>query len=321
MPAVLAGAYCEPVPRDPGHTDRLVRRLRWEELDPAWLERLAGLAREEDLEGGGLLRRPARVGDPTSELLARSGRASARLVARGPVVVAGLGMIAPVLAAYGKACVGRAVLRDGARAARGDVLGVIEGPAPELLQAERPLLNFIQRLCGVATWTRRHVDAMGATPSLLLDTRKTTPGFRMLEKYAVGVGGGHNHRLGLFDRVMVKDNHLAAADGSDPGARILELVRRARAARPDLLIEVEVDRPDQIGPALASGAEVILLDNFPLASLREAVPFVRGRAWCEVSGGVSLATLPELGALGPDFISCGALTHAAPWADIGLDWD
>ena len=319
MPAQLGGAYCAAVPRDPGHTDRLVRRLRWDEVDPAWLVRLAVLAREEDLAGGGLGSRPVRSGDATASLVIAGGRASARLVARGPVVVAGLGMIAPVLSAFDPACSARILMPDGARAARGDVIASVEGPASALLTAERTLLNFVQRLTGVATWTRLHVDAMGATPSLLLDTRKTTPGFRMLEKYAVGVGGGYNHRLGLFDRVMVKDNHLAAAEG-DAAARIQSLVRRAREARPDLLVEVEVDRPDQIGPALASGAEVILLDNFPLASLRETVPFVRGRAWCEVSGGVSLATLPELGALGPDFISCGALTHAAPWADIGLDW-
>jgi len=309
------------VPRDPGQIDRLVRRLRWEELDPAWLARLVALAQEEDLRGGGLLHRPLRPGDATAGLLSNRGRAQGRLVARGPVVVAGLGMLTPVLAAYGQACVGRPVAGEGLLVGPGDVLAVVEGPADELLRAERPLLNFIQRLCGVATWTRRHVEAMGATPSLLLDTRKTTPGFRMLEKYAVGAGGGHNHRLGLFDRVMVKDNHLAATEGADAGDCIMRLVRRAREARPDLLVEVEVDRPDQIGPALAAGAEVILLDNFPLSALREAVSFVRGRAWCEVSGGVSLATLPVLAALGPDFISCGALTHAAPWADVGLDWD
>jgi nicotinate-nucleotide pyrophosphorylase (carboxylating) len=141
----------------------------------------------------------------------------------------------------------------------------------------------------------------------------------MLEKYAVGQGGGYNHRLGLFDRIMVKDNHLAAG-GATVAARIHDLVTRARAARPDLLLEVEVDRLDQLEPVLAAGADIILLDNFTLAQMREALPLIRGRAWSEVSGGVNLATLPAIGQVAPDFVSCGALTHAAPWADLGLDW-
>jgi len=307
------------MPRHPGQTDRLIRRLRWDELDRGWLLRFAELAREEDLAGLGLARRPLRAGDPSAELLAGAERARAQVVARRPMVLAGLGLIDVVLAAYGGGCRARLLSADGQSVPAGTAVAEIEGPAAALLSAERVVLNFLQRLCGVATQTRAHVLALGASPTRLLDTRKTTPGFRMLEKYAVGQGGGHNHRLGLFDRIMVKDNHLAA-DGASAGERLTSLVRRARASRPDLLIEVEVDRPDQLPPVLAAEADIVLLDNFTMADLRAAIPLLRGRAWSEVSGGVSLATLPEIGALAPDFVSCGALTHAAPWCDLGLDW-
>lgn len=307
------------MPRDAGQLDRLVRRLRWDEIDPAWLRRLAEMARDEDLRGAGLASPPAREGDPTSELLATAGTGRARLVARAPMTVAGLGMLEPVLAAFGGQCRSRALVDDGAAVGAGAALAEIEGPSAELLSAERTALNFVQRLSGVATLTRAHADALGTSPTRLLDTRKTTPGFRMLEKYAVGAGGGWNHRLGLFDRVMVKDNHLAAG-GAARGERLAALVRSARAARPDLLVEVEVDGAEQIDPVLAAGADIILLDNFSPESLRSAIPRVRVGAWCEVSGGVSIATLPAIGSLAPDFVSCGALTHAARWADIGLDW-
>lgn len=307
------------MPRDPGQTDRLIRRLRWDELDRAWLLRFAELAREEDLAGLGLARRPPRAGDPSAELLAGAGRARARVVARRPLVLAGLGLLDVVFAAYGGRCRATLLAADGQSVAAGAAVAEVEGPAAELLSAERVLLNFLQRLCGVATHTRAHVLALGASPTKLLDTRKTTPGFRMLEKYAVGQGGGHNHRLGLFDRIMVKDNHLAAG-GATAGERLAAFVRRARAERPDLLVEVEVDHPGQIEPALAAGADIVLLDNFSFADLREAIPLLRGRAWSEVSGGVSLESLPMIGALAPDFVSSGALTHAAPWCDLGLDW-
>jgi nicotinate-nucleotide pyrophosphorylase (carboxylating) len=228
-------------------------------------------------------------------------------------------MMRPIFAAYDQACVGRPLVAEGAEVAAGTAVAEVEGPAAALLSAERILLNFLQRLSGVATRTREHVRALGASPTCLLDTRKTTPGFRMLEKYAVGQGGGHNHRLGLFDRIMIKDNHVAA-DGARAAERLRALVTRARAARPDLLVEVEVDRPDQVEPVLAAGADVILLDNFTLPQLRANVPLIRGRAWVEVSGGVDLATLPAIGVVAPDFVSCGALTHSAPWVDLGLDW-
>ena len=307
------------MPRDPGQTERLIRRLRWDELDRAWLLRFAEFAREEDLAGLGLAERPLRLGDPSAALLAGAERARARVVARRPMVLAGLGLLDVVFAAYGGRCHAKPLAYDGQYVPAGTAVAEVEGPAAELLSAERILLNFLQRLCGVATHTREHVLALGSSPTKLLDTRKTTPGFRMLEKYAVGQGGGYNHRLGLFDRIMVKDNHLAAG-GATAGERITKLVRRARESRPDLLVEVEVDRLDQIGPVLAAGADIILLDNFPVADLRIAIPQLRGLAWSEVSGGVSLDSLPLIGALAPDFVSSGALTHAAPWCDVGLDW-
>lgn len=308
------------MPRDAGQIDRLVRRLRWDEIDPAWLRRLAEMARDEDLRGAGLAQPPARGGDATSELITATGLGRARLVARGPMVVAGLGLVAPVLASFGPSSRARPTARDGERVATGAVIAELEGPSSELLTAERTLLNFIQRLSGVATYTHRHVAALGDSPSRLLDTRKTTPGFRVLEKYAVGTGGGWNHRLGLYDRVMVKDNHLAA-DRATRGERLAALVRTARQARPDLLVEVEVDEAGQIEPVLAAGADIVLLDNFAIDALRDGIARVRASAWCEVSGGVTLDSLPAIGVLAPDFISCGAITHGARWADIGLDWD
>jgi nicotinate-nucleotide pyrophosphorylase (carboxylating) len=307
------------MPRDPGQTDRLIRRLRWDELDRAWLLRFAEFARDEDLAGLGLAERPLRPGDPSAALLAGAERARARVVARHPLVLAGLGLLEVVFAAYGGRCQAKPLAYDGQFVPAGTVVAEVEGPAAELLSAERILLNFLQRLCGVATRTREHVLALGSSPTRLLDTRKTTPGFRMLEKYAVGQGGGYNHRLGLFDRIMVKDNHLAAG-GATAGDRITRMVRGARESRPDLLVEVEVDRLDQIAPVLAAGADIVLLDNFRPADLRVAIPQLRGEAWSEVSGGVSLESLPLIGALAPDFVSSGGLTHAAPWCDLGLDW-
>ena len=307
------------MPRDPGQTDRLIRRLRWDELDRSWLLRFAEFARDEDLAGLGLARRPQRPGDPSAALLAGAARARARVVARRPLVLAGLGLLDVVFAAYGGRCHAKPLAYDGQFVPAGTAVAEVEGPAAELLSAERILLNFLQRLCGVATRTREHVLALGSSPTKLLDTRKTTPGFRMLEKYAVGQGGGYNHRHGLFDRIMVKDNHLAAG-GATAGERITTMVRRARESRPDLLVEVEVDRLDQIAPVLQAGADIVLLDNFPLADLRTAIPQLRGLAWSEVSGGVTLESLPQLAALAPDFVSSGGLTHAAPWCDLGLDW-
>jgi nicotinate-nucleotide pyrophosphorylase (carboxylating) len=195
-----------------------------------------------------------------------------------------------------------------------------------MLAAERIILNFLQRLGGVATQTRRYVDALGKSRTRLLDTRKTTPGYRMLEKYAVACGGGWNHRLGLFDRVMLKDNHLALLGLAETSTslrsptRLAEAVAAARRNAPDLPVEVEVDMIQQIPPVLAAGADVILLDNFAPAQLKKALELIGGRAFTEASGGITLKTLPRLADLGLDFASTGALVHQSVWVDIGLDW-
>jgi nicotinate-nucleotide pyrophosphorylase (carboxylating) len=284
------------------------------------LRQLIALARAEDLAGAGL-KAQAAPGDVTTAALVGRAKARAQFVAREALTVCGLRLLPMIFDAFGPGCVVRPArgVRDGRVARRGAVLASVSGPAATLLRAERTALNFFQKLSGVATHTARHVAALGTGATKLLDTRKTTPGFRMLEKYAVACGGGYNHRLGLFDRVLIKDNHLAAARAT-AGQRLAAAVRQARAANPGLVIECEVDALAQIPPVLDAGADLILLDNFSLAEVTAAVALVAGRAGLEASGGVTLATLPALGCLGLDFVSCGALIHHAPWVDIGLDW-
>ncbi len=299
---------------------RLARRLRWEDLDPAAIAELIAVARREDLAGWGLARPPERPGDLSSAVLPQGqAKAQAALVAREELVVCGLPLAPLVLQAYGDGAAFTPVAADGAPCGPGDCLGILTGPATLLLAAERVLLNFLQHLAGVATLTRQYVAALGDSPTRLLDTRKTTPGFRALEKYAVACGGGFNHRMGLFDRVMLKDNHLAAA-GAVSGQALHRLVADARKAWPDVVVEVEVDALDQIPPVLEAGADVLLLDNFSLADLQRAVALIGDRAATEASGGVTLAQLPALGRIGLDFVSTGATVHKAAWKDIGLDW-
>ena len=207
----------------------------------------------------------------------------------------------------------RPEVAEGAPARRGDILGRVEGPARGLLQAERVALNFLQRLSGVATLTRRFVDAVGGTRAKIRDTRKTTPLLRALQKRAVVAGGGVSHRAGLDDAILVKDNHVRLA-GS-----VAEATRRAVASAAGREVEVEVERTDQIDDALAAGATLILLDNFTPDDVRTAVARVAGRVPVEVSGGVTLATVRAYAEAGADLIAVGALTHSAPAADISLE--
>jgi nicotinate-nucleotide pyrophosphorylase (carboxylating) len=209
--------------------------------------------------------------------------------------------------------------RDGARLSRGENLLEVSGPARALLTGERVALNFVQRLSGVATVAARFAEAVRGTDAVILDTRKTTPGWRALEKFAVACGGARNHRFGLWDMVLIKDNHLAALREAAPNA-IAAAVRRAREKYPALKIEVEADTLEQVAQAADAGADIILLDNMALDELRAAVRLVAGRAKTEASGGVNLQTVRGIAETGVDFISVGALTHSARAVDIGLDF-
>jgi nicotinate-nucleotide pyrophosphorylase (carboxylating) len=208
---------------------------------------------------------------------------------------------------------------DGEVARPGASLMTVTGPARALLSAERVALNFIQRLSGVATSTRCYVEAVQGTKAKILDTRKTTPGWRNFEKYAVTCGGGRNHRHGLYDMVLIKDNHLAALREELPNA-IAVAVRRSRERCPNLKVEVEADTVAQVQQAVEAGADIILLDNMTLLQLRESVSIVRGRMLTEASGGVNLETVKAIAETGVDMISVGGLTHSAKSVDIGLDF-
>jgi nicotinate-nucleotide pyrophosphorylase (carboxylating) len=210
-------------------------------------------------------------------------------------------------------------VHDGEPFNAGAVLAAVDGPAQSVLQAERVALNFVQRMSGIATLTAHYVSAVTGTRARIVDTRKTTPGLRILDRYAVRCGGGHNHRFSLSDAVMVKDNHLAilAANGVTDLGHALQTMR---ASLPHTThVEVEVDRPDQIEAVLAGGADTILLDNFTTAELRAAVGQIAGRALVEASGGITLNRIPEIAATGVDIISVGALTHSVRALDLGLD--
>ncbi len=298
---------------------RLHRQLQWQELDTSYLRQLISLAQAEDLEGAGLLEVPRNPGDPTSLMLDPDLTGRSRLVARQPMTVCGLGLVPLVLQAYDISGVFSTQAHDGQQVLGGAILGTLEGRVAPMLQAERVLLNFLQHLSGIATQTRRYVEALGPSHTRLLDTRKTTPGFRILEKYAVACGGGWNHRMGLYDRIMLKDNHLASS-GSDRENALTALIRQTRQRHPDLIVEVEVDHPEQIPPVLEAEPDVILLDNFSNQALSEAVRLIGKHAYTEASGGITRERLPSMAGLGLDFISCGSLVHQSTWQDIGLDW-
>jgi nicotinate-nucleotide pyrophosphorylase (carboxylating) len=238
-------------------------------------------------------------------------------MAKADGVLAGIGVAFEVLRSLDERCAIVELATDGSPFSRGDKLGEVRGKVRAILQGERVALNFLQRLCGIATVTRAYVDAVAGTRAAILDTRKTTPLLRDLEKYAVRCGGGHNHRRDLASMAMLKDNHLAALSKSGRGMPVA--VAAVRALRPDIAVEVEVDSLAQLGEALESGAEWVLLDNMGMADMREAVRRNAGRRLLEASGGITLASVREVAATGVDAISVGALTHSAPALDISLE--
>jgi len=244
-------------------------------------------------------------------------RARCRLVARQTGVIAGLALACEAFEQLDPAVTIRIEHEDGTRIRPETPVMFLSGHARGLLSAERVALNFVQRLSGIATLTARYVEAIAGTGARILDTRKTTPLLRRLEKYAVRAGGGLNHRMDLSSGVLIKDNHLAAVDGD-----IALAVSRARAVAPlGIKVEVECDTIDQVRAAIDAGADVIMLDNMPLLEFREAVKLVGGRAVTEASGGVTLDTVRPIAETGVDWISVGALTHSAPALDLALDFD
>ena len=266
------------------------------------------------------LREDIGPGDATCEaVIPADAVGKTAVVAREELVYCGTPVVERVVAGIDPALQVTALAEEGAVLQPGDAALELEGPLAGMLTAERTFLNFLLRMSGVATMTRRFVDAVAGFPVQILDTRKTTPGFRQLEKYAVVCGGGTNHRMGLYDRVMLKDNHLAGRH-ADTAAGLVEAVHTARSAKPDLVIEVEADSVAQVEALVGAEPDWILLDNMDNDTLRTCVALCAGRCKTEASGGVNLSTVRGIAETGVDAISVGALTHSAPAVDLGLDW-
>jgi nicotinate-nucleotide pyrophosphorylase (carboxylating) len=257
------------------------------------------------------------AGDITTEATVPADRtASAVLVARKPGVIAGLDVAAEAFHTLDRAIAFEAHVKDGDTVGPGGIAARVSGNARAILTAERVALNFLCRMSGIATLTRRYVDAVAGTRAMIVDTRKTTPGLRLFEKYAVRCGGGRNHRAGLFDAILIKDNHIVAAGGVGPAIA----AARARAGHM-VRIEVEVTTLSELEAALAYPIDAVLLDNMTVEELRAAVRKVAGRVTTEASGGVSLDTVRAIAETGVDLISVGALTHSAPVLDLALDFE
>lgn len=267
-------------------------------------EPLIELALAEDIGSGDFT---------TQATIPESVRGRGVIIAKAHGVICGLPVAAAVFRAVDERISFAPQVQDGEPVQPGDRVAEVEGPLRGILIGERVALNFLARLSGVATLTARFVEAVAPYPAVILDTRKTTPGWRHLEKYAVRCGGARNHRMGLYDMVLIKDNHIAAC-GS-----VAEAVRRVRAAGVALSIEVEVKNLEELGEALELGVDRILLDNFSMESLARAVRIVAGRVPLEASGGVTLENVAEIAATGVDYISVGALTHSAPALDLSLE--
>ncbi len=274
------------------------------------IERLVRMALLED----------APWGDLTSDaLIPASARITAQLVTREEGVLSGADVFSTTMSLADSEINTQFRIADGERFSAHDALAVVEGPARGILRAERVALNFVQRMCGIATLTAKYVARTAGTKARIVDTRKTTPGLRELERYAVRCGGGHNHRFSLSDALLVKDNHLAilAADGTKATR---EALVDARAAIPHTMhFEVEVDRLDEIEDVLVAGVDTIMFDNFTIEDLRKGIEQVSGRALVEASGGITLDSVSEIALTGVDIISVGALTHSVRALDLGLD--
>jgi len=273
-------------------------------LEMEAVRRIIRRALEEDIRSGDLT---------TACVLSGTEEGTATALAKEDLVVAGLEVFREAFRLRDAGLAFSTSLEDGANVARGTVLATVRGNLSSILTAERVALNLLQRMCGIATLTAQFVRAVAGTKAVILDTRKTMPGLRVLDKYSVRVGGGRNHRYGLYDGVLIKDNHIEAAGG------LGEAVRRVRERAPLLArVEVEVKTLAEAGEALEAGADLIMLDNMTVEAMKEAVALIGGRALAEASGNVTLSTVGAIAATGVDFISAAALTHSARAADISL---
>ena len=291
-----------------------LQRLEWKEIDQEYLQDVALRSRQEDLEGFGLSSPPDRSGDRTSEALELTGQGAALLVARQPMVLCGQGLIPYLLEHFGGQAKHETHQTDGSWVESGTVLGKIWGNRITLLAAERSLLNFIQRLSGIASTAKTFVDALSsAGKTALLDTRKTTPGHRVLEKYAVATGGGWNHRFGLFDRIMIKDNHIAVE------GNIYNLVKKAIKNKKGKKITVEVDNLSQLKKILGLKFNRILFDNMNEKNLRKGIKLTKNNYETEASGGISLKNVRKVASTGVKRISVGQITHSAPSINLKLE--
>jgi len=270
------------------------------------MKKMVRLALAEDLGAGDVT---------TRRLFPRAVRAKAVILAKQPAIIAGLHAARAVFQVVDPSLRFRAAVRDGARVEPGTIVATLTGDGRSILAGERVALNFLQHLSGVATLTRRFADAVQGTRAAILDTRKTIPGLRLLEKYAVRMGGGRNHRMDLSDGILIKDNHLALAGALQIAVR----AAKHRAGRTRLPVEVETTTIEEVREALEADADVILLDNMPVTRIKEALLLIGKRAKTEVSGGVHLHNVREIAATGVDAISIGALTHSAPAADLSLE--
>ena len=272
--------------------------------DPSHVERIVKNALAEDIGSGDIT---------TSLTVPAHARTDAVIVSRSVGVLAGIDVARAVFAAVDGRIVFEAMMEDGSEIARDDLIANVQGGATGILTGERVALNLLQRMSGIATLTARYVSLVAHTRARIVDTRKTTPGLRVLEKYAVTAGGGHNHRFGLYDGILIKDNHIAAAGG------MRTAVTAAKANAPHTLkIEVEVTDLDELEEAIDSGADAVLLDNMPVETMRRAVEFAAGRVILEASGGVTEENVAAIAGTGVDLISVGALTHSAPALDMSL---
>jgi len=280
-----------------------MKNVAFEPLDPGLYREVVRRALAEDLGWG----------DVTTEATVPADlRAHGIILAKSPCVVAGVEVAAETFRQLDPAVTFSVRRRDGEHCKPGDVVADVRGLAASMLTAERTALNLMQRMTGIATLTRRFVDATGGRITVL-DTRKTTPTLRALEKYAVRAGGGTNHRGGLDDGILIKDNHIRLGGG------VAEAVRRMKSAGQQMPVEVEAQSLDQVDEAIRAGADIILLDNLSTADMKEAVRRIAGRAKVELSGGVTLERIPELAETGADYVSVGALTHSAPAADLSFE--